>query len=319
MLNIVDIIIIAFTLIFLRHAWKSGFWIVTLDLISFFLTLIISFRAYPLVSDFLRNHFNIGRSIGNAVSFLASAFFVELIFSYIASYIVYKIPNKYKNGKFLKTLALIPGFGQSVIISAFFLTLIFSFPIAPKIKIEIDSSKIGSYLIKNTSNLESSISGVFGDIARDSLTNLVVEPESHESVALDVATLDPSIDEETEKKMFVLINHERETRGIKTLKWRNDLVPVARAHALDMWERKYFGHYSPEGKNVGDRLEAASVRYFTAGENLALSPTLDIAHTGLMNSPGHRANILSEDFTQVGIGVVDNGFYGKMFVQIFTD
>jgi uncharacterized protein YkwD len=52
---------------------------------------------------------------------------------------------------------------------------------------------------------------------------------------------------------------------------------------------------------------------------LALAPTLATAHTGLMNSEGHRANILEPKFKRVGIGVIDNGVYGKMFVQVFTD
>jgi len=38
-----------------------------------------------------------------------------------------------------------------------------------------------------------------------------------------------------------------------------------------------------------------------------------------MDSPGHRANILRPDFRKVGIGVIDGGAYGKMFVQVFTD
>ena len=56
-----------------------------------------------------------------------------------------------------------------------------------------------------------------------------------------------------------------------------------------------------------------------AGENLALAPTTEFAHEGLMNSPGHRANILNGQFRRVGIGVLDGGIYGKMFVQEFTD
>ncbi|MEO5953203.1 MAG: CAP domain-containing protein, partial [Chloroflexia bacterium] len=67
------------------------------------------------------------------------------------------------------------------------------------------------------------------------------------------------------------------------------------------------------------RMDTAGITYRTAGENLALAPSLDIAHEGLMNSPGHRANILNADFGRVGIGVLDGGVYGKMFVQEFRD
>ena len=65
--------------------------------------------------------------------------------------------------------------------------------------------------------------------------------------------------------------------------------------------------------------QGKDIEYSLAGENLALAPTVETAHKGLMNSKGHRENILDEDYRQMGIGVIDNGVYGKMFVQVFTD
>ena len=67
------------------------------------------------------------------------------------------------------------------------------------------------------------------------------------------------------------------------------------------------------------RTEIGGVTYDTAGENLALAPSLNQAHTGLMNSPGHKAIILSLNYHTVGIGIVDGGPYGIMVTQDFTD
>jgi uncharacterized protein YkwD len=86
-----------------------------------------------------------------------------------------------------------------------------------------------------------------------------------------------------------------------------------------MFERGYFSHYNPEGMSPFDRMEQAGIHFIAAGENLALAPNVTIAHQGLMDSPGHRANILSTDFGKVGIGVMDGGMFGRMFVQEFTD
>jgi uncharacterized protein YkwD len=66
-------------------------------------------------------------------------------------------------------------------------------------------------------------------------------------------------------------------------------------------------------------MRSANVRFITAGENLALAPTLQIAHTGLMNSPGHRANILRREFGRVGIGIMDGGMRGLMISQEFRN
>ena len=79
----------------------------------------------------------------------------------------------------------------------------------------------------------------------------------------------------------------------------------------------YFAHNSPVSGSPSDRLQAAGISFRVAGENLAYAPTVEIAHRGLMNSPGHRANILSPDFTRVGIGVIVAPNGERMFTQDF--
>ena len=216
-------------------------------------------------------------------------------------------------------MAVIPAIGEGLVLVAFLLTLTLGLPIKPGIKEDITDSKIGSLILERTSKVEKAINEVFGGVIDDSLTYLTIKPGSKESVPLKVEKVALSADEVSESQMFALVNSERTKRGIGILAWSPEIVGVARTHAEDMWERKYFGHVSPEGKDVGDRLDAAGVRYFLAGENLALAPTVTTAMNGLMNSEGHRANILEPKFKKVGIGVIDNGFYGKMFVQVFTD
>ena len=86
-----------------------------------------------------------------------------------------------------------------------------------------------------------------------------------------------------------------------------------------MFARGYFAHDTPEGRDPFDRMRAAEVRFLTAGENLALARSVQIAHTGLMNSPGHRANILRPEFGRVGIGIMDGGMRGLMVTQNFRN
>jgi uncharacterized protein YkwD len=97
------------------------------------------------------------------------------------------------------------------------------------------------------------------------------------------------------------------------------LTQVARAHSRDMFARGYFSHYTPEGRDLEDRLRTARIGYLTAGENLALAPTLSTAHSGLMHSPGHRANILRPQFGRLGIGILDGGVHGLMVTQAYRN
>src|SRR5690606_22274952 len=119
-----------------------------------------------------------------------------------------------------------------------------------------------------------------------------VPPESRGSIALPMRVDDPRPRPDLEERMLELVNAERASAGLSPLEPDPALVPVARAHSKDMFARGYFSHYSPEGEDLTDRLREYEVRFLTAGENLALAPTLVGAHQGLMRSPGHRANIL---------------------------
>jgi len=121
-----------------------------------------------------------------------------------------------------------------------------------------------------------------------------------------------------EQKMVDLVNQERARVGLAPLQVDMTLVKLARMKAQDMIDKGYFSHTSPTYGSPFDMMKAAGVQYRYAGENLAGAPTVESAHTNLMNSSGHRANILNSNYTRVGIGIVSGGPYGKMFVQMFT-
>ncbi|MDE5412616.1 CAP domain-containing protein [Alkalihalobacterium chitinilyticum] len=120
-----------------------------------------------------------------------------------------------------------------------------------------------------------------------------------------------------EQQMVNLVNEERAKVGLPALKVNTDLTKVARVKAQDMIDHNYFAHQSPTYGSPFDMLQHYGVSYRTAGENLAGNQTVEAAHRALMNSSGHRANILNHQYTEVGIGIINGGPYGKMFVQLF--
>lgn len=119
-----------------------------------------------------------------------------------------------------------------------------------------------------------------------------------------------------EWKMLKLVNKDRKKHGLRSLRMQQDLRDVARKHSKDMARKDYFEHKNTTGQTPFDRLEEARVTDIVAGENLAKirgfkNPVVK-AEIGLMNSPGHRANILNKLYNCVGIGVitsVDKTFY----------
>ncbi|KUK10682.1 MAG: SCP-like extracellular [Clostridia bacterium 41_269] len=120
-----------------------------------------------------------------------------------------------------------------------------------------------------------------------------------------------------EQQMINLINKERTSRGLAPLVVDMRLVKTARMKSQDMINKNYFSHQSPTYGSPFDLMRSQGITYRIAGENLAGAPSVEIAHRNLMNSPGHRANILNPNFTHVGVGIISGGPYGKMFTQHF--
>jgi uncharacterized protein YkwD len=122
-----------------------------------------------------------------------------------------------------------------------------------------------------------------------------------------------------ETAMLALTNQSRETAGLSPLGANSRLRTIARLHGSDMFAYGYLSHQSRDGLLPLARVEAAGLTPWHVGENLAYASSVPEAHRLLMNSPGHRANILSPVYRWVGIGVMDGGQHGVIVVEDFTD
>ncbi|MBO9607121.1 MAG: peptidoglycan-binding protein [Paenibacillaceae bacterium] len=120
-----------------------------------------------------------------------------------------------------------------------------------------------------------------------------------------------------EQQMVDLVNAARESAGLPPLTVNGALANVARTKSKDMADNGYFSHQSPTYGSPFDMMKQFGITYRTAGENIACNQSVEAAHQALMNSEGHRANILSSEFTEIGIGIVNGGTCGKMFTQQF--
>lgn len=107
-----------------------------------------------------------------------------------------------------------------------------------------------------------------------------------------------------EYQNFDIINAERVQFGLTPLSYNENVSKTARTHSQDMVRKHYFDHTNKQGLSPFDRLDHDGFNYITAGENLAYGQISSIyAHHGLMNSLGHRKNILNKDYKELGVGV----------------
>ncbi|MDC0717043.1 CAP domain-containing protein [Nannocystis bainbridge] len=125
------------------------------------------------------------------------------------------------------------------------------------------------------------------------------------ALRVEVERLDASVDAgEVARANFAALNDTRARQGLPLLQWDNQAAALAQAHSEDMLRSGFVGHTSPTTGDVEDRFARASVKSAVVRENLARGYGPWAIHQGLMQSPGHRVNILATDVTHVGIGVV---------------
>lgn len=324
-MNLIDLLIILILVFYAFSGSAAGFLDSLLDLISFVISFALGLTFYSFFGKFLYSTFAIPVGFANAAGFFIAAFGLQIFSNFILKNLIGNALSKvFLRRDFIKTADHILGGVVSVIsgilLASFIFTMLLSLPIAPSIKKSISSSRIARGLTANTQNLSATINGVFGGALNETISFLTVEPKGNESVNLNFKIDSFTVDENTEKDMWSMINSERITQGIKPLDLGSQaLTKVARDHCEDMLKRGYFSHYTPEGLSPFDRMVDGGIIFISAGENLALAPNVELAMKGLMKSPGHRANILSKDFGRVGVGVIDAGIYGQMFCQEFTN
>ena len=219
-----------------------------------------------------------------------------------------------------RLLGIIPGITTGLIDATIIAMFVLAAPMSDGLTRAASESVVVERFAAPAAWLESKLKPIFNPAIDRTLSRLLtVQPESRQTVTLPfkVANVQPRPD--LEERMLELVNEERRTQGLRPLKADPEATAVAREHSKDMFARGYFSHINPEGEGPFDRMREGKLRFLAAGENLALARTLPMAHQGLMDSPGHRANILRPWFGRVGIGIVDGGRYGLMVTQNFRN
>ena len=116
-------------------------------------------------------------------------------------------------------------------------------------------------------------------------------------------------------KVFEIVNQERIKAGVKPLKFNNDMYKAAMVRAKECDES--FSHDRPNGTSCFTALKEAGVKYFSAGENIAMGyRTPADVMKGWMDSEGHRNNILNPNFTDFACGVYKSGYWSQFFCKI---
>lgn len=319
----IDAAIIALIGVAIWNGYRSGFISTAYGLatwvVSFATAVVFQSPASQLVQ-----YLGLSPATAHPVSFVLMLVLVELLFT-AAGYFAVKPIVRHVHGISHwtelsdKVLGVFPSVARSLFVAGILLSALVVSPLSPELKAAVEQSRLSRALIERVSEIQpqlARLSGQVGDNVPLFVTKLGEdETESLANILPDNLTLAP--DPSAEQQMFLLVNEERKNAGVQPLSWDDRLLPVARQHSEEMFRLKYFSHQSPVNGSPFDRLKAAKITYTKAGENLAYAQSVTIAHRGLMDSPGHKANILDPAFTRMAVGVIYAGAYGRMFTQMF--
>jgi uncharacterized membrane protein required for colicin V production len=306
------------------RGWVRGFTREAMDLIGLIVGIALAFRFSGPLGDALAEWLGISPELGRLAGGLALFLLVGVLASIGAHYLqrVFTMPGLGLTHRLLGGgLAL----AWALFIAILLLSLLVVLPLPGAFGERLDESRVASALTDPESFPQRMFFTVAGDRVLEALLNLdrLVgrnEVILEEDETLSITPAEPEDlrrDENAAMEIFELVNRARIEKGLDPLAWSAPLAAVGEAHATEMYLDGYFGHTSPTTGTVADRMANAGIPYVIVGENLALAATARTVHNGLMDSPGHRANILGSDFTRVGIGVI-KGPLGLMVVQVFS-
>lgn len=125
----------------------------------------------------------------------------------------------------------------------------------------------------------------------------------------------------TAENIIALTNQQRTSAGLNALNSNASLTAAAQAKAQNMFEQQYWDHFGPNGESPWMFISQAGYKYVYAGENLAKGfKTAEGIHEAWMASPTHKKNLMSGDYKDIGIAVVEGTLLGKqtiLVVQMF--
>ncbi|MGM0502147.1 MAG: CAP domain-containing protein, partial [Bacillota bacterium] len=143
-------------------------------------------------------------------------------------------------------------------------------------------------------------------------------PQDNEPKQQNIASKTNNQLETMKKRVISLVNQERKKRGLKLYQHNPKVANVAQKKAEDMRNNNYFSHQSPTYGSPFEMLKQFNIKYSAAGENIAKGQkTAQEVMNSWMNSAGHRKNILSQKYTQIGVGLAKNSQGTTHWVQLF--
>ena len=316
-MNYLDLILLIVIFLFCWIGFKKGFFSLFFQLIKWTGALLLAFFLCRDIVPIINTNFIIQDQWQLPISFTLVFLFAFHLLS-LSIFLVKKVLKPAIHQNVINRFAgIIPGilFG---LLTAIFIVKVSAASLWQEVTTEVRQGAIAKPLNNSASWVTNKITNDFNLQAQQKISG-AFEVGPGVNLSEEFKSNNFSLRPDLGKQLLQLVNNERSAIGLKKVNEDAFLQNAARRHAEDMFKRGYFSHETPEGTDPFERMKQLNIRFKAAGENLAHSNSLLSAHNGLMNSPGHRANILNAHFSRLGIAILDGGNKGLMIVEEFRD
>lgn len=318
-MNLLDLGILSVTLVCVVRGIRRGFVLGAIDILGFVFIISVGLLGYRGLARVIEGVADPGIEVAQLVAFFGLLVLATFLYSLAANSALGRFRAQARRSWVSAALGAVPGFLQGSVVAVLIVLALSLLPLNGSLIDQTENSLLAPYYRRAASRFAPRIQALVTAIPTGALTGVNTPGSGNELTLRFPRGLTTTVDAPAEARMLELINRDRVKEGLSPLRMDAKLQEVARAHSREMFRLSYFAHESPRTGAPADRLRRANIPFLVAGENLAYQPNVDIAHRELMESPGHRKNILSPVYKRVGIGVIRGGLYGEMFTQEFTD
>jgi len=311
-MNIVDWVGIVFVLVFMLAAFRAGLILAFGSLIGLILALIVGTLSLPMLMNTLE-----GVGWRENIYTPILVFVTSIIVLWVIVFTIFTLISTKKLSIYFKILGSLVWGIQAVIIFAICCLVLPQ----SSLSIELMRNANQSLVYREFSGLDivqSAKSNQLKSIDQSLAASIILSGNQNEVIPIDIDNTQIKPSPNDAAQLFELMNNERQKVGLEKLERDSTLEVLAEDYAVYITKSKKLTHVVG-GITLEGRAKQNGIKYDYLGENLALAPAVGLAHQGLMDSKSHKDNILSPVFRRVGVGVVDLGLSGKIFVEEFSN
>jgi uncharacterized protein YkwD/uncharacterized membrane protein required for colicin V production len=320
-LTVIDWALVVIILLSAIEGYRLGF----VEIFSSFLALLasvyLSFKYHLILGQLISTYTGLNINWTILISYILIAILVQIAITVLSIYILRKFLSFLLYLKLNHILGIFIAIAYTLLFIILFVNVVLMMPLTGVYKQQMITSVIFKYIADISLKFGSNIKIPLEAAIHDTQQFITLKPGSLEKIVITakIQNWDLYPDQTSESEMLNLVNAERIKNGLFELKKAQDLQDIARIKCNDMFDRRYFSHFDPDGHDVSYELKNVNIKFNIVADNIAYAYNLQTVHNGFMANIDNKSNILNPKFSKVGIGIIDAGIYGKIFTQIFTD